>query len=64
LQDFYGKPIRLSVVGYMRPELPFEGLEKLIEAIKRDIAHAVELAVKHDDFTQGEKDWVASCSGC
>lgn len=38
--DFYGEKVRLSVVGYLRPELPFEGLEKLVEAIKRDIVMA------------------------
>ncbi len=32
-QDFYDKIIVLSVVGYLRPELPFEGLEKLTTAI-------------------------------
>ena len=35
LGDFYDQSIRLSLVGYLRPELPFEGLEKLIVAIKK-----------------------------
>lgn len=42
-QDFYGETIRLSVVGYLRPELPFEGLEKLTIAIKNDIVNAEKL---------------------
>ena len=35
LGDFYNQPIRLTLVGYLRPELPFEGLEKLVAAIKQ-----------------------------
>ncbi len=42
--DFYGCALRLSIVGYLRPELPFEGLEKLIEAIKNDIVQTERLA--------------------
>lgn len=59
LQDFYGETIRLSVVGYLRPELPFEGLEKLTQAIKKDIADAERLGASSDDaLAVGEKDWV------
>jgi hypothetical protein len=61
--DFYGKPIRLSVVGYLRPELPFEGLDKLVEAIKKDIDNAETLADGTDDSTLKEKAWVASEEG-
>jgi FAD synthase len=35
LGEFYDQPIRLTLVGYLRPELPFEGLEKLVAAIKQ-----------------------------
>ena len=35
LEEFYDQPIRLTLVGYLRPELPFEGLEKLVAAIKQ-----------------------------
>ena len=35
LGDFYDQSIRLSLVEYLRPELPFEGLEKLVAAIKK-----------------------------
>lgn len=41
--DLYGMKIRLSIVGYMRPELPFEGLEKLKDAIKADIVETERL---------------------
>ena len=59
LQDFYGETIRLSVVGYLRPELPFEGLEKLTQAIKNDIADAERLGASSDDaLAVREKGWV------
>jgi FAD synthase len=35
LGDLYDQSIRLSLVEYLRPELPFEGLEKLVAAIKK-----------------------------
>jgi FAD synthase len=60
LGDFYDKPIRLSVVGYLRPELPFEGLDKLIAAIKSDISNAVRLGNESDEATIKEKTWVES----
>ena len=44
LQDLYGHDIRLSIVAHLRPELPFEGLDKLIEAIKNDIVQTEKLA--------------------
>mmetsp|Transcript_35166 Transcript_35166/g.76997 ORF Transcript_35166/g.76997 Transcript_35166/m.76997 type:complete len:254 (+) Transcript_35166:238-999(+) len=72
-QDFYGETIRLSVVGYLRPELPFEGLEKLTIAIKNDIVNAEKLGnvttggasgsgSGRDDgvIAAGEKAWVES----
>jgi riboflavin kinase len=58
--DFYGKTIVLSVVGYLRPELPFEGLEKLTDAIKKDIADAEALAGQSNSTTLAERDWVGS----
>jgi len=57
---FYDQPIRLSVVGYLRPELPFEGLEKLVEAIKNDIVNAEQLGESSDKKVTDEKEWVAS----
>jgi FAD synthase len=59
LRDFYDEPIRLSVVGYLRPELPFEGLEKLIEAIKKDIVDSERLGdTSGDELAATEKSWV------
>eukprot|EP00934_Nitzschia_sp_Nitz4_P006020 Nitzschia sp. Nitz4//scaffold150_size53981//32792//33286//NITZ4_006679-RA/size53981-processed-gene-0.17-mRNA-1//1//CDS//3329537077//6010//frame0 len=60
LGDFYDKKIRLSLVGYLRPELPFEGLEKLIEAIKKDILDTETLGDGQEEITLQEKAWVAS----
>lgn len=61
-QDFYDKTIILSVVGYLRPELPFEGLEKLTDAIKKDITDAEKLAGQSDPSTLVEREWVKASS--
>ena len=47
-------------MGYLRPELPFEGLEKLIEAIKNDIAKSDILGDGMEPETVREREWVAS----
>jgi riboflavin kinase len=60
LQDFYDQSVRLSVVGYLRPELPFEGLEKLVVAIKNDIVAAEKLGSATDALTYQEREWVTS----
>jgi FAD synthase len=60
LGDFYDQPIRLSLVGYLRPELPFEGLDNLIKAIKQDILDAERLGDGEDPVTMQEKAWTAS----
>jgi len=59
LQEFYDQPIRLSVVEYLRPELPFEGLDSLISAIKNDIVQSVSKASIDDPSAGQEKEWVA-----
>ena len=38
--DFYGAPMRAIVVGWVRPERDFAGLDELISAIRTDIAFA------------------------
>ena len=61
LGDFYDQSIRLSLVGYLRPELPFEGLDKLIEAIKNDITNSVkEASSTENEIAIKEKTWVGS----
>ena len=61
-QDFYDKIIVLSVVGYLRPELPFEGLDKLTAAIKKDIEDADRLAKESIPTTVEERAWVETSS--
>ena len=61
LRDFYGYNIRLSVVGYLRPELPFEGIEKLKEAIKNDISNTENICEQDSNSDMiNEKRWVSS----
>jgi len=65
MDDFYERTCRLSVVGYLRPELPFEGLDKLVEAIKKDIVKAEQLGAAaandaSDPVALKEKEWVGS----
>lgn len=60
LSDFYDKICRLSVVEYLRPQLPFEGLPKLVEAIKGDIAKSETLGESQDPIAIAEKEWVKS----
>lgn len=61
--DFYGCTIRLSVVGFLRPELPFESLEKLVIAIKEDICNAEVLCDGLDEHVLKENEWVQSSIG-
>ncbi len=60
LGDFYDQQIRLSLVGYLRPELPFEGIDKLIAAIKQDIVDTERLSLGDSTIIQQEKEWIAS----
>lgn len=60
--EFYDRPIRLSVVGYLRPELPYEGVDKLIEAIKNDIVETEKLGNESTPEIAAEQKWVASSS--
>ncbi|GFH50306.1 riboflavin kinase [Chaetoceros tenuissimus] len=64
LEDLYDEKIKLSIVGYLRPELPFEGIDKLIEAIKHDIVQAEQKCDVVDEelgmLVNKEKAWVES----
>ena len=60
LPNFSGQSLRLSLVGYLRPELPFEGLDKLTVAIKKDITQAEQLAKGTEKLPLQEKEWVQS----
>lgn len=39
-EDFYGKVLRVGIVGYLRPEMNFSSLDELITAIYKDISDA------------------------
>ena len=58
--DFYGSNIRLSIVGYLRPELPFEGLDKLKDAIKNDIVETERLGDQSNSTNVEEGEWIES----
>jgi riboflavin kinase len=63
--DFYDKTIVLSVVGFLRHEQTFEGsewLEKLVDAIKKDINDSLDYAKEDSPIILAEKQWVASAS--
>ena len=60
LEDFYDQTCRLVILGYLRPELPFEGLDKLIEAIKQDICNTEQLAESKQTEFRDEFSWVTS----
>ncbi len=62
-RDFYDAIIILSVVEYLRPEMPFEGLEKSTDAIKKDILDSETMARGNDETTLAEREWVERSSG-
>ena len=46
-RDIYGEHLRVEILEYMRPELKFESLEALIEAMNKDKANGLELISKY-----------------
>ena len=60
---YYHVPLYFAFwIVCFRPELPFEGLEKLTAAIKKDITDSVTLADESDATTQDEQEWVKTSS--
>ena len=53
--DFYGRELRLSVLGYIRPEANFVSLESLIERIHKD-ASVAKAALDLSQFRDKRKD--------
>ena len=49
--DFYGSLIRVAICGYIRPEMKFESVQKLIDTIHEDIRFA------RNALDQPEKSW-------
>eukprot|EP00201_Polytomella_parva_P010840 CAMPEP_0175072126 /NCGR_PEP_ID=MMETSP0052_2-20121109/19702_1 /TAXON_ID=51329 ORGANISM="Polytomella parva, Strain SAG 63-3" /NCGR_SAMPLE_ID=MMETSP0052_2 /ASSEMBLY_ACC=CAM_ASM_000194 /LENGTH=172 /DNA_ID=CAMNT_0016339527 /DNA_START=1 /DNA_END=519 /DNA_ORIENTATION=- len=54
-ESFYGKEIRLLVVGYLRPEANFPSLEALIERIHKD-ADISKKALDLPEFLEKKND--------
>uniref|UniRef100_A0A6T6RWZ6 riboflavin kinase n=1 Tax=Amorphochlora amoebiformis TaxID=1561963 RepID=A0A6T6RWZ6_9EUKA len=42
-EDFYGVEMRLMIVGHVRPQIPFDGLESLKKAIQGDVDATVQV---------------------
>ena len=38
--DFYDKPLKLAVIGFLRPEMSFSSLDELVDRIHADIGTA------------------------
>jgi len=53
--DFYGRELRLAVLGYVRPEADFASLEALVERIHRD-ADVARGALAMERFEGGKED--------
>ena len=53
--DFYGRELRLAVLGYVRPEANFASLEALVERIHRD-ADVARGALATEQFERGKDD--------
>lgn len=53
--DFYGRELRLAVLGYVRPEADFASLEALIERIHMD-ADVARGALAMERFEAGKED--------
>lgn len=41
--DFYGQTLRIALIGYLRPELKFNGLDELKQQINLDVDQAREI---------------------
>ncbi|EPY51223.1 riboflavin kinase Fmn1 [Schizosaccharomyces cryophilus OY26] len=53
--DFYDEWTRVIVLGYIRPELNYEGLQKLIEDIQTDIRVALR-SLERPDYAKYKAD--------
>ncbi|XP_042492483.1 bifunctional riboflavin kinase/FMN phosphatase isoform X1 [Macadamia integrifolia] len=60
-EDFYGEGLRLTIVGYIRPETNFPSLESLIAKIQED-RRIAEAALDLPFFTRYKKDPYLSIS--
>jgi hypothetical protein len=70
--DFYGETMRLSLSGFLRPEMKFPAFPDLVKAITNDVQnakhsldiHPYATFAKTDPFlVNAEDDWVGSSGG-
>ena len=70
--DFYGETMRLSLSGFLRPEMKFPAFSDLVKAITNDVQnakhsldiHPYATFAKTDPFlVNAEDDWVGSSGG-
>ena len=57
LPDFYDEYVQLLLIGYLRQECNFNGLEQLISCIKTDVAHSLTQLASTKDIYSSTKAW-------
>uniref|UniRef100_A0A336MMS0 Riboflavin kinase n=1 Tax=Culicoides sonorensis TaxID=179676 RepID=A0A336MMS0_CULSO len=70
-RDFYGSTLKVCILGHLRPELNFDSLQSLIDAINNDIAQADEkldeaeaLKYKNHNFFKIDGTTTSNGSSC
>jgi riboflavin kinase len=53
--DFYGRELKLLVVGYLRPEMKFTSVDTLIQCIRADIGIARRQLDQQDAYRVAPK---------
>lgn len=59
LPDFYDEYVQLLLIGYLRQECNFNGLEQLISCIKTDVDHSLQQLAATKDTYISRKAWDA-----
>lgn len=57
-QDFYGSQMRVTILGYIRPELDYVDLESLVRDIETDIEVARRSLERKAWGVEGEEAWL------
>jgi riboflavin kinase len=70
LEDFYGKPIRLQLIGFLREEQKFDSFPELVAQINADVQDAERMLnmtpyqeLRADSFLQTSTSWVGNGGG-
>lgn len=70
MTDFYGEVMRLSLIGYLRPERKFDSFPELMQAISTDVATAKDaldqppyLSLRSDDLFLSNHLWIGKDGG-